>query len=152
MIVSSNIKTINKVFLIIIIALIVLVSCDPMSSVEYRIINLSHKNTVIEFKEGFYYNVHHEDSTNFYYSTDNRTAVLKHNEFISIYYEWINPTVESHTPLWMELQDIQMEDSIVPREYWNNPKSWQKSGDKGIMGGEEIKYNLFLQDFSESSR
>ena len=56
----------------------------------------------------------------------------------------MNNHVESHTPLWMELQSIQIEDSIVSPLYWNNAESWEKSSDKGIYW-ETIKYYLFLQ-------
>ena len=63
---------------------------------------------------------------------------------MSVYYEWMNNRTESHTPLWMELQSIQIEDSIVSPLYWNNAESWEKSSDKGIYW-ETIKYYLFLQ-------
>ena len=135
--------TIKKVFYII-IAQIALISCDPGASVEYRIINLSNKNATIGLKEGVVYTIHRNDSTICYYSTDHSSAILKHNEFISVYYEWMNNRTESHTPLWMELQSIQIEDSIVSPLYWNNAESWEKSSDKGIYW-ETIEYDLFLQ-------
>ena len=140
---SRYIMTIKKAFYII-IAQIALISCDPGASVEYRIINLSNKNATIGLKEGVVYTVHHKDSTICYYSTDYSSAILKHDEFISVYYEWMNNHVESHTPLWMELQSIQIEDSIVSPLYWNNAESWEKSSDKGIYW-ETIEYDLFLQ-------
>ena len=85
---SRYIMTIKKAFYII-IAQIALISCDPGASIEYRIINLSNKNAIIGLKEGVVYTVHHKDSTICYYSTDYSSAILKHDEFISVYYEWM---------------------------------------------------------------
>jgi hypothetical protein len=134
--------------ILILISLITIASCDPGASVEYRIINLSNKDAIIELKKDVAYTVHYKDSIICYYSTDDSSVILRNNEFIRVYYEWMNNRVESYRPLWEEIESIIIEDSIVSPQYWSNAELWKKSRDKGIYW-ETIKYDLFLKGLED---
>ncbi len=121
-----------------------MISCDPGSTVEYKIYNMSNYDAIIELKENVEYNIFHKDSITYHHSSEKNNIILKPKETLRKYCEWMNNRVEAHTPLWEEILNIQIEDSIVPPQYWNNADCWQKSSSKD-MYGEEINYNLYLK-------
>ena len=129
---------------IIILFFIPIISCDPGSTVEYKICNMSNCDAIIELKGNVGYNIIHKDSITYHHSSERANVILKPEEALRKYLEWMNNRVEAHTPLWEEIINIKIGDSIVLPQYWNNADSWQKSSSKD-MYGEEINYNLYLK-------
>lgn len=127
-----------------IIFLFVIASCDPISSVEYRIYNFNSEIVTIELKKRIEYDIYHEDSVKKHYASDDNIVELEHYDFLELYYEWMNNRAKSHTPLWEDISSIHIGDSIIPHTYWNNVENWEVRS-RSEIHGESIKYYLYLK-------
>ncbi len=136
--------------------LTILASCDPMSSVEYRVRNMTADTVTVDmYKEimtsayrGYFIEqgdsvvqrVNPEDSI--YLATVSPGQCLVVNDDWSGLYreEWI-------VPLWKYVKSIAVGDTKLDSLWWSNEQSWHLKKQGGGFGeGESRYYDLILRD------
>ena len=123
---------------------VLLSACDPSSEAKYTIRNESDSIVMIEL-HNVYYNLHKKDSISYYNSYEKSSFELLNNEYVVVCYEWMNHSVEEHTPLWKDIVSITFGSKILSQDIWNE-NNWEssKSGGHPFSFGEEWDYTLTL--------
>ena len=132
-----------------------LASCDPLSSVEYNIHNITsdtvsvtfHKEIMHSLYQG--YDIVENDSVTTHYENDSITvAVLAPNQYLTISREWHGLYREEWVVhAWKYIQSITIGDTETQPESWNNESAWRlKTKGGGYGEGESRYYDLWLRD------
>ena len=143
-----------SLWLILAAALLSLVSCDPLSSVDYRLYNKTNDTLAVEmYKEiltSAYggYDIEENDSVVNHYGKDDTTnvAILAPDQVLSVHREWSGLYREEWVvPLWRYITSIKAGDSEVAPEQWNKESMWHLKTDGGKrFQGESRHYSIIL--------
>ena len=149
-------KKINITLWIALLAVVMsLVSCDPMSSVEYKIYNKTADTvTVTMYKEimtSSYkgYTIIENDSVSTDYEADSCTvAVLAPEQILVVDNEWSGLYREELLiPFWRYIISITKGDTEIRPDLWNNEAAWHlKTEGGGRFEDESRYYDIVLRD------
>ena len=149
-------KRINISLWIALLAVVMsLVSCDPMSSVEYKIYNKTTDTvTVAMYKEimtSSYkgYTIIENDSVSTDYEADSCTvAVLAPEQILVVDNEWSGLYREELLiPFWRYIISITKGDTEIRPDLWNNEAAWHlKTEGGGRFEDESRYYDIVLRD------
>ena len=149
-------KRINITLWIALLAVVMsLVSCDPMSSVEYKIYNKTTDTvTVTMYKEimtSSYkgYTIIENDSVSTDYEADSCTvAVLAPEQILVVDNEWSGLYREELLiPFWRYIISITKGDTEIRPDLWNNEAAWHlKTEGGGRFEDESRYYDIVLRD------
>ena len=131
-----------------------LVSCDPLSSVDYKLYNKTNDTvTVTMYKEIFSsayggYDIEENDSVVNHYGEDDSVsvAILAPDQVLSVHREWSGLYREEWVvPVWKYISSIKAGDTEVAPEQWNQESLWHLKTD-GVkrFQGESRHYSLIL--------
>jgi len=131
-----------------------LVSCDPLSSVDYKLYNKTNDTvTVTMYKEilsSAYggYDIEENDSVVNHYGEDDSisVAILAPDQVLSVHREWSGLYREEWVvPLWKYITAIEAGDLEIAPEQWNNESQWHLKTD-GVkrFQGESRHYSFIL--------
>ena len=132
-----------------------LVSCNPMSLVEYKIYNKTADTvTVTMYKEimtSSYkgYTIIENDSVSTDYEADScNVAVLAPEQVLVVDNEWSGLYREEQVvPLWKYIISIKKGENEVRPELWNNEAAWHLKIDGGGRFEDESRYyDIVLRD------
>lgn len=136
-------------------AVALLTSCDPVSSVEYTIRNLTDDTVTVDMYreiltssyQGF--DVVLNDSVAIHYGLQDsiRVATLAPNQLMRAQYVWDGIYREERVvPMWKYIKSIAVGDNELSPEAWNNEQAWHLKKTGGGMGeGETRNYDLNLR-------
>ena len=132
-------------------------SCDPLSSVEYKIYNLTEDTVAVSFYKEIMtspyqgYSVEENDSVTTDYNTSqgNDTilvATLAPKRTLTLSYEWWGLYREERiVPAWKYIKAMVMGDKEADPSAWNDESRWtMKSKGGGFGEGESRYYQLLL--------
>ena len=131
-----------------------LVSCDPLSSVDYKLYNKTNDTvTVTMYKEilsSAYggYDIEENDSVVNHYGQDDSVsvAILAPDQVLSVHREWSGLYREEWVvPVWKYISSIKAGDTEVAPEQWDQESLWHLKTDGGKrFQGESRHYSLIL--------
>lgn len=146
----------NKALWTALVAVIVsLTSCDPLSSVEYKINNLTGDTVEVTLYneimaspyQGFA--IMEKDSVlDYYHEADSSiVAVLAPDQCLRVQYSWDGLYREERiVPLWRYVMAIAVGDSVLDPAAWNTESAWHlKTEGGGRFEGESRYYDLLLR-------
>jgi hypothetical protein len=146
----------NAMWLAMVAIVLSLVSCDPMSSVEYKIYNKTsdtvtvamHKEILSSSYKGF--DIQESDSVITHYSEADSVsvAVLAPDMVLTVDDEWSGLYHEEQViPLWKYTKTITVGKTELPAAAWDNESAWHlKTEGGGKFEGESRYYSLILRD------
>lgn len=148
-------KTIYLVLLWLAVVSFMLTSCDPMSSVEYKIYNKTidtvtidmHKEILASSYNG--YDIEENDSVTTHYGEEDSVsvAVLAPDMVLSVHEEWSGLYREERVvPLWKYIKSITVGETELPTSSWDNEQAWhlKTTGGKRFEG-ESRYYDIILR-------
>ncbi len=131
-----------------------LVSCDPLSSVDYKLYNKTNDTvTVTMYKEilsSAYggYDIEENDSVVNHYGEGDTisVAILAPDQVLSVHREWSGLYREEWVvPVWKYISSIKAGDTEVAPEQWNQESLWHLKTDGGKrFQGESRHYSFIL--------
>lgn len=135
-----------------------LTSCDPLSSVEYKIYNMTEDTVAVSFYKEIMtspyqgYSIEENDSvTTDYNPTEGNdsilTAVLAPKQALSVSREWNGLYREERiVPAWKYIKSMTMGDIEADAEVWSDESRWtMKTKGGGFGEGESRYYQLLLR-------
>ena len=132
-----------------IVTILALLSCDPSSSVSYKIVNDSGSMAKIMLHSDVNYRICRADSAGSWaLSLESDTVCLKVGAVLEHKLEWVHSSLQSHVPLWERIEAICIGDSVIPAAQWRDRGNWQvdeKGG--GQFDLEHVTYTLYLYKF-----
>ena len=148
-------KTIYSVLLWLAVVSFMLASCDPLSSVEYKIYNKTadtvtvtmHKEIMTSSYKG--YTIIENDSVSTAYEADScNVAVLAPEQMLVVDNEWSGLYREEQVvPFWKYIISITKGETEVRPELWNNEAAWHlKTEGGGRFQDESRYYDIVLRD------
>ncbi len=141
---------------IAVLAIVVsLTSCDPMSSVDYKVHNMTGDTVTVamymEILSSDYqgFTIEQQDSLVGRYGQDDsvNVAILAPNQALAVHYDWSGLYREDFiVPLWQYISSIRVGCSVRPRDSWDNEPAWhlKVTGGKRFQG-ESRYYDLYLR-------
>lgn len=146
---------ITVIWLAILTVVTTLVSCNPMSSVDYKIHNMTEDTiTVTMYKEIFIsdyhgYAIEENDSVISRYGENDsiNVAILKPHQALWVHNDWDGLYREERViPLWRYIRSIKIGDTERAPETWANEQAWHLKTDGGKrFEGESRYYNLYIR-------
>ena len=147
----------TQLFIQFLIAVVMsLSSCDPLSSVEYGIHNMTKDTVTVtmhtEILSSSYqgYTIHKSDSVSIHYGEDDSVsvAVLAPDQYLEVKREWDGLYHEEQLiPLWKYIKSITVGGVELKNASWDNEQAWhQKTKGGGRFQGESRYYDLYLRD------
>lgn len=131
-----------------------LVSCDPLSSVDYKLYNKTNDTVTVtmytEILSSAYggYDIEENDSVVNHYGEDDSVsvAILAPDQVLSVHREWSGLYREEWVvPVWKYISSIKAGDTEVAPEQWNQKSLWHLKTDGGKrFQGESRHYSLIL--------
>ena len=149
-------KIINITLWMALLAVVLsLVSCDPMSSVDFKIYNKStdtvtvamYKEIMTSSYEG--YTIIENDSVSTDYEADScNVAVLAPEQVLVVDNEWSGLYREELiVPFWKYITSIKKGENEVRPELWNNEAAWHLKTDGGGRFEDESRhYDIVFRD------
>ena len=123
-------------------------SCDPMSSVEYKIYNVTSDTVTVTFHKEIMtspyqgYELEENDSVTTHYTSDTSTvAIVAPSRHLTIRREWHGLYREELiVPAWKYIVSIKVGKNEIPPERWNNESAWRLKTRGGGFGEDESRY------------
>ncbi|MBR4828787.1 MAG: hypothetical protein IKZ92_03200 [Muribaculaceae bacterium] len=137
----------------VVAVLLSLASCDPISSVEYSIINKTSDTVSVTFYKEIMtspyqgYDIEENDSVTIHYQNDSsKVATLAPDQRLSVHREWNGLYREELiVPIWKYIKSINTGDLELPAESWNKETAWYLKTEGGKrFQGESRYYSLLL--------
>lgn len=150
-------KTYNSLMACLIGLAIILsmVSCDPISSLEYNIYNMTSDTVTVTFYKEFMsspyqgYDIEENDSVTTHYSADScNVALLAPNRRLMVQREWHGLYREEWlVHAWRYIKSIKIGDIKTDSTTWNNEAAWhhRTKGGGRFAKEESHYYDLFLR-------
>lgn len=142
-------------WLVAIVVGLSLVSCDPLSSVEYKIYNKTADTVTVDmYKEilaSSYkgYDIEENDSVTTHYGEEDSVsvAVLAPDMVLRVHEEWSGLYREERViPLWKYIKSITVGETELPASSWNNESAWHLKTEGGKrFEGESRYYDIVLR-------
>ena len=133
-----------------------LASCDPMSSVDYKVCNMTEDTiTVTMFEEILTSDYHgfaieENDSVISRYGENDSVyvAVLKPHQALWVHNDWNGLYREDWiVPLWKFIKTIRVGDAELAPESWKNEQEWYLKTEGGTrFKGESRYYTLYIRN------
>jgi len=132
-----------------------LASCDPLSSVEYTIRNMTTDTVTITFYKEIMissfkgYTVQENDSVAVYHEADSDlVATIPPNQLLWAEYEWSGLYREEWiVPMWDYVKSIAIGGTELSPELWKDESKWKLKTEGGGFGeGESRYYTLWLKN------
>ena len=134
---------------------VALVSCDPVSSVDYKMYNKTGDTvTIVMYKEilssayGGFDVVENDSVTTHYGEPDTiRVAVLPPDQILWVHDEWDGLYREEQiVPFWKYIQSIKTNEQEWPSDSWDNEQAWHLNTEGGKkFQGESRYYSIILR-------
>lgn len=133
-----------------------LASCDPMSSVEYKIYNKTadtvtvamHKEILASSYQG--YDIQESDSVITHYGSEDSVsvAVLAPDMVLTVRDDWSGLYHEEQViPVWKYIKSVTVGKAELPAASWNTESAWHLRTEGGKRyQGESRYYSLTLRD------
>lgn len=148
-------KTIYSVLLWLAVVSFMLTSCDPLSSVEYKIYNKTADTVTVDmYKEilaSSYkgYDIEENDSVTTHYGEEDSVsvAVLAPEMVMTVHNEWSGRYWEERViPLWEYIKSITVGETALPASAWDNESVWHLRTEGGKrFQGESRYYDIVLR-------
>lgn len=132
-----------------------LTSCDPISSVEYKLYNKTADTVIVnmytEILSSSYggFDIQENDSVKTHYGIEDSVsvAILAPDQVLSVNREWDGLYREEQViPLWKYITSIKVGASELPPDSWNNEPAWHLNTEGGKrFQGESRYYSLILR-------
>ena len=145
----------RAMWLVAIVVGLSLVSCDPLSSVEYKIYNKTADTVTVDmYKEilaSSYkgYDIEENDSVTTHYGEEDSVsvAVLAPDMVLRVHEEWSGLYREERViPLWKYIKSITVGETELPASSWNNESAWHLKTEGGKrFEGESRYYDIVLR-------
>lgn len=143
-----------SVCMAVVAMVISLVSCDPLSSVDYKLYNKTNDTVTVtmytEILSSAYggYDIEENDSVVTHYGEGDTisVAILAPDQVLSVHREWSGLYREEWVvPVWKYISSIEAGDLEIAPEQWNNESQWYLKTD-GVkrFQGESRHYSLIL--------
>ena len=151
-------KTVNYIaaWLTAVCILASLVSCDPLSSADFKMYNKTGDTVTVEmYKEilsssyGGYSIVESDSVTTHYGEEDSvNVAILAPDQVLWVHQEWNGLYREEQiVPYWKYIRAIKKSDKEWPAESWDNEAAWHLKTEGGKrFQGESRYYSIILRD------
>ena len=150
-------KTYSTILILVaLVAGVMLTSCDPLSSVEYKIHNKTSDTVVVtmhnEILDSSYqgFDIQESDSVITHYGSEDSisVAVLAPDMVLTVHDEWNGLYREEWvTPFWRYIKSIAVGESELPATSWNNESVWHLRVEGGKrFQGESRYYSIILRD------
>jgi len=149
-------RNISAVALCLAIAIVTLVSCDPVSSVDYKVYNkTSDTVSITMYKDiltssyGGFDIVESDSVTTHYGEADSiRVATLAPDQVLWVHKQWDGLYREDQImDFWRYIRSIKKGDNELPADSWNNEQAWHLNTEGGKrFQGESRYYILTLRD------
>lgn len=151
-------KRINRsIWIAVVGAILLLTSCDPMSSSEYNIHNVTSDTVTVSFYKEIMsspyagYDVHSNDSVTTHYDGSDSTyaAILAPNQHLTIHREWHGRYWEEQiVHAWRYISSITVGDVELEQSMWNNESLWhhRTKGGGNFEKEESHYYDLWLKN------
>ena len=143
-----------SVCMAVVAMVISLVSCDPLSSVDYKLYNKTNDTVTVtmytEILSSAYggYDIEENDSVVNHYGEDDSVsvAILAPDQVLSVHREWSGLYREEWVvPVWKYISSIKAGDTEFAPEQWNQESLWHLKTDGGKrFQGESRHYSLIL--------
>ena len=151
----STMKTIYSVLLWLAVVSFMLASCDPLSSVEYKIYNKTADTVTVDmYKEilaSSYkgYDIEENDSVTTHYGVEDSisVALLAPEMVLTVHNEWSGRYWEERViPLWRYIKSITVGETQLPASAWDNESVWHLKTEGGKrFQGESRYYDIVLR-------
>ena len=149
-------KTIYSVLLWLAVVGFMLASCDPMSSVEYKIYNKTTDTVAVDMHKEILSSVYHgydiqeNDSVTTHYGEEDSVyvAVLAPDMVLTVHNEWSGLYREERViPLWKYIKSITVGENELPASSWDNEAAWHLKTEGGKrFEGESRYYSIILRN------
>lgn len=151
-------KTINSIILALVAVAVAmsLTSCDPFSSVEFNVHNMTSDTVAVTFHSAIVtspyqgYDIVENDSVTTHYENDsNLVAILIPGQHLTISREWDGLYRDDQVvPAWKYITAIKIGDTELDPTRWNNESSWHLKTDGGgrFTEKESRYYDLYLRN------
>ena len=136
------------------IVVVSLASCDPLSSVEYNIHNITSDTVTITFYKEIMtspyqgYTIERNDSVTIHYEQDSsRIAILAPNQHLRVQREWHGLYREEQiVPAWKYIESIKTGETELAPEQWNDEREWHsRTKGGGFAEGESRYFDLWIR-------
>lgn len=135
-------------------ALLSLAACDPLSSVDYKIHNMTDDTVTVTFYREIMrssyqgYTIEENDSVSTRYQGDSSmVAILPPGQRLGVQYGWSGLYREELiVPLWRYIKTITVADNELDSLKWGYEQAWHLKTQGGGFGeGESRYYDLYLR-------
>ena len=143
-----------SLWLILAAAALGLVSCDPLSSVDYKMYNKTNDTVTVTMHKAILasayggYDIEENDSVVSHCGEDDSTnvAILAPDQVLSVHREWSGLYREELVvPLWKYITSVKAGELEVAPGQWNQESVWHLKTDGGKrFQGESRHYTLIL--------
>jgi len=147
-----------SLWLIVLTLIVSLASCDPLSSVEYKIYNLTEDTVSVSFYKEIMassyggYAIEENDSVTTYYTAQDSiyVATLAPKQSLVAKYEWNGLYREEYiVPAWRYMKSITKGGAELDSLSWGTESAWTvKTSGGGFGEGESRYYQLLIRDKS----
>ena len=145
----------SSMWLAAIAVVLSLVSCDPMSSVEFKIYNKTSDTVTISMYKQILssvyqgYDIQENDSVTTHYGVEDSVsvAVLAPEMVMTVHNEWSGRYWEERViPLWEYIKSITVGETALPALAWDNESVWHLRTEGGKrFQGESRYYDIVLR-------
>ena len=132
-----------------------LVSCDPLSSVDYKLYNKTNDTVTVtmytEILSSAYggYDIEENDSVVNHYGEDDSVsvAILAPDQVLWVHNEWNGLYREEQiVPFWKYIRSIKAGEKEFPADSWDNEAAWHLKTEGGKkFQGESRYYSIILR-------
>ena len=139
----------------VVAAIMALTSCDPISSVEYKIYNKTADTVAVDMYDEILsssyagFDIEENDSVTTHYSADScNVAILAPDQHLRIHREWHGLYREElMVHGWRYISSIKVGDVEAAATTWNNESAWhhRTKGGGNFAKEESHYYDLFLR-------
>ena len=145
-----------SIWLAVVALVMSLVSCEPFSSVEYNIHNITSDTVSVTFYREIMsssyrgYDIEENDSVTTHYGNDSSViAILAPNQHLKVHKEWDGLYREEQiVHVWKYIKAISIGDNELALESWDNEAAWHhrtKGGGK-FAKDESHYFDLWLKN------
>ena len=143
-----------SLWLAVVAVIVSLTSCDPLSSAEFNIYNVTSDTVTVTFHKEIMtsaykgYDIEENDSVTTHCDSDSCVvAILAPTRKLTIHREWNGLYREEQiVPAWKYIASISIGDTELNPEKWNNESAWNmKKKGGGFAEGESRYYSLLLR-------
>ena len=145
-----------SIWLAVVALVMSLVSCEPFSSVEYNIHNITSDTVSVTFYREIMsssyrgYDIEENDSVTTHHGEDSVTvALLAPNQHLKIHREWDGLYREELVVhAWKYISSIKIGETVIDSTLWDNEAAWhhRTTGGGNFSKEESHYYDLWLKD------